>query len=354
MEFSKVTTDNHSLELSLPPKGLGSRSWMIQRSWNVSFSTGPCFSIGISAPWDQTSQMLPTTPQCLEDAPFPHLCFKHLFQNSWWERSFVLKAYELKTGIKQLLLRMFWRSQGMERSSCCCCCLLELLLGREGWSLLHFYFWGDQSIFSALKQMILPGNVSVWSIRDLLFHAGKQSSLLLVWGKSWFFSLTAKLKNQMEKKPFCLDHAGILFLLLNQIHCSIRCELFHHNPKWNGWFIQEGKGDIHKHLMELQDCSSSSLEILIFQWKISLMEPWFYEDQECSLPCPAVGATIPVKSRNVPCSAGCKWWESVDYWNGPILPSFPFLNALRTSFQPFQHSSHWDKLHISQEIPFKM
>lgn len=40
IEFYKVTM---RLELSLPPEGLGSRSWMMQSSWNVSFSTDPFY-----------------------------------------------------------------------------------------------------------------------------------------------------------------------------------------------------------------------------------------------------------------------------------------------------------------------
>lgn len=65
--------------------------------------------------------------------------------------------------------------------------LLLLLLGiapGEGRLDLLQYFGGDQSIFSALQQIMLPGNIPVWNIRDLLLCAGKQSSLLLVWGKS--------------------------------------------------------------------------------------------------------------------------------------------------------------------------
>lgn len=60
--------------------------------------------------------------------------------------------------------------------------------------------------------MMLPGNLLLFSIRTLLFHTGEQSSPLLVWGNSWLFSLTAKLKNQVEKKSLLGSYWNIIFL----------------------------------------------------------------------------------------------------------------------------------------------
>lgn len=268
--------------------------------------------IGISAPWNQTSQIFPTTPQCLDFASFPFSCFKYLLQSSWWENSFVLKACKLKTGIKQLSLRTFWRSQGRERS--CCCCLLELLLGREGWSLLHFFGGRSEHLFSltthddARKYSCVEHQGSAVPCRKTELPAiGLREELI--------FQFDSKIEKSSGKIPFCLDHARILFLLLNQIHCSIQSQI--------EWLIYSGR-EIHKHLTEPEDCISSCLEILIFLWKFHIPRGWSHDS---------------IKTRNVPCPAvpGCKWWESVDQGNDPILPSFPFLNAFRTLFH---HSSH--------------
>lgn len=302
------------------------------------------FPTGISAPWDQTSQMFLTTPQCLEDAPFPLSCFKHLFQSSWWENPFVLKACKLKTGIKQLFLRIFWRSQGRERRSCCCC-FLELLLGREGWICSNI-LGGIRASFqpynkSCCQEIFLCGTsgicCSVQENRAPCYWSGGRADFS-VWQQNW----KMKWKKKKKTTTFCLDHAGILFLLLNKIHCSIGCELFHPIPNGMGWFIQDGKGEIHKHLMEPEDCSSSCLEILMFLWKSHVPGGRSHESMKTrnvpfpALPCSGSHNSFENQECSLPCSAGCKWWETVDEGNGPILPSFPFLMSLRTSFQPFQ------------------
>lgn len=188
---------------------------------------------------------------------------------------------------------------------------------------------------------MLPGNIRVWSIRDLLFRAGKQSSQLLVWGKSWFFSLTAKLKNQVEKNPFCLDHAGILFLLLNQIHCSIGCELIHPIPNGMVDLFRKEKERCTNILWSLRTAALAAWRSWYSYENLTdgAMIPW--KPGICpALPCSGSHNSFENQECSLLCNAGCKWWESVDSGNVPILPSFPFLNALRTSFQPFHHSSH--------------
>lgn len=62
-------------------------------------------------------------------------------------------------------------------------CLLKLLSCATGEerleTLLHFLLC-DQTVFKDLQQMMLPGNILLFSIRTLLFRTGEQSSLLSV------------------------------------------------------------------------------------------------------------------------------------------------------------------------------
>lgn len=97
------------------------------------------------------------------NAPFLFSCWKHLLQGCWRGKSFVLKAYELKTGMKLLFFRMFWRSWGRERSwppaAASWNCSAALLV-RKGWSLCSTFFFVIRVSFKTYNK---------WFCQEILF-----------------------------------------------------------------------------------------------------------------------------------------------------------------------------------------
>lgn len=182
--------------------------------------------------------------------------------------------------------------------------------------------------------MMLSGNILLFSIRTLLFHMGEQSCLLLVLENSWFFSLTTKLKNQVEKR-FYLDHTGMLFILLNQ-----KKKVFHSAwnisciPKWNVLFCalvkkkaRKIKGEIHKHGICLVPKDYSPYwewERSCSSFEMSYLPGAQSYYQNCTW--------NPIVIISQLCGAECKWWTLVYQENGPIPYWLLFLNVLRTSF----------------------
>lgn len=182
--------------------------------------------------------------------------------------------------------------------------------------------------------MMLSGNILLFSIRTLLFHMGEQSCLLLVLENSWFFSLTTKLKNQVEKR-FYLDHTGMLFILLNQKKKSVPFSMKYFMHSQMKCFIlctckkkaRRIKGEIHKHGICLvpkdynpyweweRSCSS---------FEMSYLPGAQSYHQNCTW--------NPIMIISQLCGAECKWWTLVYQENGPIPYWLLFLNVLRTSF----------------------
>lgn len=92
------------------------------------------------------------------------------------------------------------------------------------------FFWGSEHLFS-LTTNDAARKYSCVEHQGSAVPCRKTELPYIGLGEELIFQSDSKIEKSSGKNPpFCLDHAGILFLLLNQLHCSVRREIFHPIP----------------------------------------------------------------------------------------------------------------------------
>lgn len=215
MGFAKAATSNQGLTFPLAPRVWEPYPRLFWAEAVCFFLCWSFFSLGASSRWDQTTPIAHVMPTVLQQTLFsPFSSCKHFLQGWWRGESFVLRDREPEIGTKLPFFGVFWSSwQGKGANLL----LLPLEIARlPSW-------WGKAGVCAPLSSLWsehllrLTTNdaarkySSVWH-QDAAVPYGRTELCVIGLENSWFFSLTAKLKNQVEKKVWLGSLRNIIYL----------------------------------------------------------------------------------------------------------------------------------------------